>query len=189
VCLQVTGSLLDDDSHYTKCDPLLLTSPNSTTWEFKGVRAAIRWVGDTPSTSLTASSTTTCTRLNHNLHKAQSTCARLNHSRSCSYVVAGCLHTDRCLFIFSSPRDCQTAPGNPMTAVLLRVLRGQLSSRQLYNHIMKEMCCFVLPGCRSGTPGAVLLTPPDAVGDPDVELTGAQLANQAVLAARRAIVR
>lgn len=64
MCLQVTGSLLDDDSHYTKCDPLLLTSPNSTTWEFKGVRVAIRWVGDTPSTSLTTSITTTCTRFN-----------------------------------------------------------------------------------------------------------------------------
>lgn len=40
--LQVTGSLLDDDTHYSRCDPLTLTSTNATSWEFKGVRAAIK---------------------------------------------------------------------------------------------------------------------------------------------------
>lgn len=40
--LQVTGSLLDDDTHYSRCDPLMLTSSNNTSWEFKGVRAAIK---------------------------------------------------------------------------------------------------------------------------------------------------
>lgn len=43
--------------------------------------------------------------------------------------------------------------------------------------------------CRSGSPGSCLLTPPDAVGDASAELTPAQLANQALLAARKAIVR
>jgi hypothetical protein len=42
---------------------------------------------------------------------------------------------------------------------------------------------------RSGSPGDALLTPPDAVGDAAAELSPAQLANQALLAARRAIVR
>lgn len=41
-CKQVTGSLLDDDTHYSRCDPLTLTSANATSWEFKGVRAAIK---------------------------------------------------------------------------------------------------------------------------------------------------
>jgi hypothetical protein len=50
-------------------------------------------------------------------------------------------------------------------------------------------CCCVLRLCRSGAPGSCLLTPPDAVGDESAELTPAQLANQAVLAARKAIVR
>jgi hypothetical protein len=43
--------------------------------------------------------------------------------------------------------------------------------------------------CRAGTPASALLTPPDAVGDVAAELTAAQLANQALLAARRAAVR
>jgi DNA polymerase alpha subunit A len=40
--LQVTGSLLDDDTHYSRCDPFTLTSSNATSWEFGGVRAAIK---------------------------------------------------------------------------------------------------------------------------------------------------
>lgn len=39
---QVTGSLLDDDTHYSRCDPLLFTSPNATTWDFRGVRPAMK---------------------------------------------------------------------------------------------------------------------------------------------------
>eukprot|EP00879_Flechtneria_rotunda_P017242 GHRR01018063.1.p1 GENE.GHRR01018063.1~~GHRR01018063.1.p1 ORF type:complete len:332 (+),score=158.96 GHRR01018063.1:91-996(+) len=81
--MQVTGSIFDDDSHYARCDPLLLTSPNNTTWEFQGVRAAIK----------------------------------------------------------------------------------------------------------SASPRSVLLTPPDAVGDPAAEVKPAQLANQALLAARKAIIK
>jgi hypothetical protein len=42
---QVTGSLLDDDEHYAQCEPLLLASANGSSWEFKGVRAALRWGG------------------------------------------------------------------------------------------------------------------------------------------------
>jgi DNA polymerase alpha subunit A len=40
--LQVTGSLLDDDTHYSRCDPLTLTSSSTTSWDFGGVRAAIK---------------------------------------------------------------------------------------------------------------------------------------------------
>jgi hypothetical protein len=52
-----------------------------------------------------------------------------------------------------------------------------------------ESCFYLAVPCRSGEPGSCLLTPPDAVGDPEAELTPAQLANQALLAARKAIVR
>jgi hypothetical protein len=38
----VTGSLLDDDTHYSRCDPLTLTSASGSCWEFKGVRQAIK---------------------------------------------------------------------------------------------------------------------------------------------------
>ena len=78
---QVTGSLLDDDSHYADCTPLTLTAPNGTSWDFKGVRSALK----------------------------------------------------------------------------------------------------------EGTPGDAVLCPPDAVGDPGSTLTPAQLSNQLVLAARKAI--
>lgn len=54
---------------------------------------------------------------------------------------------------------------------------------------LKMLAISMLSSCRSAGPGDVILTPPDAVGDPAAELTAAQLANQAVLAARRAIVR
>jgi hypothetical protein len=40
--LQVTGSLLDDEGHYAQCEPLTLASSNGSSWEFKGVRAALR---------------------------------------------------------------------------------------------------------------------------------------------------
>ncbi len=39
---QVTGSLLDDDAHYTSCAPLTLTAPNGTPFPFAGVRALLR---------------------------------------------------------------------------------------------------------------------------------------------------
>jgi hypothetical protein len=42
---------------------------------------------------------------------------------------------------------------------------------------------------KEGTHGEALLCPPDAVGDPAAALTAAQVANQAVLAARAVIVK
>jgi hypothetical protein len=60
-------------------------------------------------------------------------------------------------------------------------------------HTSPHLSTLLLPpppchSCRSATPGSCLLTPPDAVGDEASALSPAQLANQALLAARRAIV-
>jgi hypothetical protein len=40
--LQVSGSLLDDDTHFTACDQLTLTAPNGTRFKFAGVRQLLR---------------------------------------------------------------------------------------------------------------------------------------------------
>lgn len=42
LCMQVSGSILDDDAHYVNCSPLTLTSANGTSFDFQGVRNTLK---------------------------------------------------------------------------------------------------------------------------------------------------